>query len=358
MAMQRNYFTVLFFLKKSKLLKNGEAPICMRITINGKRAEVQIKRSIDVTKWNTQKECAIGREKKYQEINHYLDTIRTKILQIHRELEQDGKPITADIIKNIYYGEHSTPKMLLEVFQEHNSEYRELMNKEYAEGTVLRYERTARYLKEFISEQYKLADIPLKSINYEFITKFEHFIKIQKNCAQNATVKYLKNLKKIIKTALIKKWITDDPFAEIHFKQTKCNREFLNEMELRKIINKDFDIQRLQTVRDIFIFCCFPVCRFDGVYIGAHSRTAFTEMKKDGFVIRPLFSDFLHSVSILSCQRDNRLFSGLVLHEVCYCTFTYLLSNFFSHILLFKLDMTGSVEPVFQFLTGPAVLCQ
>ena len=55
MAMQRNYFTVLFFLKKSKLLKNGEAPICMRITINGKRAEVQIKRSIDVTKWNTQK---------------------------------------------------------------------------------------------------------------------------------------------------------------------------------------------------------------------------------------------------------------------------------------------------------------
>ena len=139
------------------------------------------------------------------------------------------------------------------------------MNKEYAEGTVLRYERTARYLKEFISEQYKLADIPLKSINYEFITKFEHFIKIQKNCAQNATVKYLKNLKKIIKTALIKKWITDDPFAEIHFKQTKCNREFLNEMELRKIINKDFDIQRLQTVRDIFIFCCFTGLAFTDV---------------------------------------------------------------------------------------------
>lgn len=103
MAMQRNYFTVLFFLKKSKLLKNGEAPICMRITINGKRAEIQIKRGIDVAKWNAQKECAIGKERKYQEINHYLDTIRTKILQIHRELEQDGKPITADIIKNLLW---------------------------------------------------------------------------------------------------------------------------------------------------------------------------------------------------------------------------------------------------------------
>ena len=57
MAMQRNYFTVLFFLKKSKLLKNGEAPICMRITVNGKRAEVQIKRSVEIEKWNSQKEC-------------------------------------------------------------------------------------------------------------------------------------------------------------------------------------------------------------------------------------------------------------------------------------------------------------
>lgn len=36
-------------------------------------------------------------------------------------------------------------------------------------------------------------------------------------------------------------------------------------MELRKIINKDFDIQRLQTVRDIFIFCCFTGLAFTDV---------------------------------------------------------------------------------------------
>ena len=67
MAMQRNYFTVLFFLKKSKLLKNGEAPICMRIAVNGKRAEVQIKRSVEIEKWNSQKECAIGKDRKHME---------------------------------------------------------------------------------------------------------------------------------------------------------------------------------------------------------------------------------------------------------------------------------------------------
>lgn len=263
--MQNNSFSVLFFIKKSKLLKNGEAPICMRITVNSKRAEVQVKRSVEPDKWNHLKGCAVGKDRKHQEINLYLETVRNRVFQIHRQLEADGKPITAVTIKNIFYGGYDSPKMLIETFNEHNQEYRELMDKEYAKGTVLRYERTVRYLVEFMREQYNCADIPLKSINYEFITKFEHFIKTQKGCAQNATIKYLKNLKKITKTAILKKWINEDPFADIHFKQTKTNRDFLNESELRRIIAKDIDIERLQTVRDIFIFCSFTGLAFTDV---------------------------------------------------------------------------------------------
>ena len=59
MRMKRNYFSVLFFIKKSKLLKNREVPVCLLITVNGQRAEVQIKRSIDTRKWNNRKECTV-----------------------------------------------------------------------------------------------------------------------------------------------------------------------------------------------------------------------------------------------------------------------------------------------------------
>lgn len=52
----------------------------MRITVNGQRAEIQIKRSVDISKWNSQKECAIGKERKSMELNHYLDTVRMKVL--------------------------------------------------------------------------------------------------------------------------------------------------------------------------------------------------------------------------------------------------------------------------------------
>ena len=179
--------------------------------------------------------------------------------------EQDGKPITADILKRRYYGEGDSPKMLLEVFREHNRKYRELMGKDYVAGTVLRYERTARYLEELLQKEYGMNDIPLKEINHEFITKFEHYVKTEKSCAQNAAVKYLKNLKKIIKAALVNKWITDDPFLEIHFKQTRTNRAFLTEEELGILLKKEFTIPRLQTVRDIFVFCALTGLAFTDV---------------------------------------------------------------------------------------------
>ena len=263
--MERNYFSILFFIKRTKLLKNGEAPICLRITVNGKRAEVQIKRSVEVNKWNNQKECARGRDNKTLELNHYLETVRTKILRIHRQLEQDNKPITAEILKCHYYGESETPKMLLEVFKEHNQKCSELIGKDYVRATVMYYERTARYLSEFIKQNHRLSDIPLKDIDYNFIQAFEHFVKTVKNCQQNATVKHLKNFKRIIRIALLNHWIISDPFAEIHFKQTPTNRDFLLEEELQLILRKQFNIPRLETVKDIFIFCCFTGLAFTDV---------------------------------------------------------------------------------------------
>ncbi len=263
--MKRNYFSVLFFIKKSKLLKNGEAPVCLRITVNGQRAEVQIKRSVNIRKWNNKKECAVGKDRQSQELNHYIDTVRTRILQIHRELEMDGKPITAEIIKQQYYGENNKPKMLLEVFNEHNKKCRDLLGKDYVLGTVLRYERTVTYLSEYMKKDYRISDIPIRELDQAFITGFEHFIKTEKSCAQNATVKYLKNLKRITRIALANKWMDTDPFFDIQFKYTPTNREFLIEEEIRLLLEKEFAIARLEVVRDIFVFCCFSGLAFTDV---------------------------------------------------------------------------------------------
>ena len=53
--MARKTFNVLFFIKKARLLKNGEAPVCMRITVNGCMVDVLVKRSCPVNLWNQAK---------------------------------------------------------------------------------------------------------------------------------------------------------------------------------------------------------------------------------------------------------------------------------------------------------------
>ena len=61
--MARKSFSVLFFIKKAKLLKNGEAPVCMRITVNGCMVDISIKRSCPVNLWNQAKENSKGKDR-------------------------------------------------------------------------------------------------------------------------------------------------------------------------------------------------------------------------------------------------------------------------------------------------------
>lgn len=86
---RRSTLSVLFYIKRQKLLKNGEAPICMRITVDKRKAEIMIKRSVPVTLWNQQKECSKGKDRNSTELNHYINTVRAKVLQIHRNRMQE-----------------------------------------------------------------------------------------------------------------------------------------------------------------------------------------------------------------------------------------------------------------------------
>lgn len=63
-------FSMLFWLKLSKA-KNGEAPLYARITVNGKRAEISLKRKIKIINWNATKNRVKGTNLEARTINEY-----------------------------------------------------------------------------------------------------------------------------------------------------------------------------------------------------------------------------------------------------------------------------------------------
>lgn len=252
--MARKSFSVLFFIKKGKLLKNGEAPVCMRITVNGCMVDISIKRSCPVNLWNQAKENSKGKDRMSAELNHYLEITRSHVHQIYRELETSGKVITVDLVRKLFYGVEEDNKTLLQVFREHNEQSRKLIGKDFVSKTVQRYETTTRYLEEFIKKEYQLSDIALNNLEANFISKFDAFLKIEKGCAQNSAITRLKNLKKIIRIALENDWIKKDPFAYYRFKLEETDPEFLTMDEIKIILAKEFTIKRVEQVRDVFVF--------------------------------------------------------------------------------------------------------
>lgn len=105
-------------------------------------------------------------------------------------------------------------------------------------------------------------DLSLREVTPLFIRDFEHFLKTERKCCHNTTTKYMRNFKKIIRIALTNGWLKADPFANVKFHLDDVDMDFLTEEELNTVINKQFDFERLQQVKDVYLFCCFTGLAF------------------------------------------------------------------------------------------------
>lgn len=249
--------SLLFYIKKSKADEHGKANIYLRITLDGRRAECSIHRKIHSSEWNTKTQLALGNSMAAQEINRELGVIKNKIYSIQHQFQREEKEYTAIDLRDAYLGKDKTQKMLLEIFQEHNTEVESLIGKDFAAGTAERYRTCKKHVASFIKTTYKKNDIPVQNIDHRFITGLEYYLKTTRKCAHNSAIKYITNFKKIIRIAHANDWIDKDPFLHWKAKLKIVDREFLSEEEIQKIINLDLKMERLDQVRDIFIFCCF-----------------------------------------------------------------------------------------------------
>ena len=261
--MERTTFGLLFYIRRDKTNKKGEAPVFMRLTINGERADASIKRFIEPHAWNSAKGKANEKSRGGKDLNLYLDAISANILRIQRDLELDKKEVSAQIILNRYLGkEQSDRHTLMEVFRAHNEKCRALSGISLAPGTVIRYETSLRLTEAFLRTTYKKEDCYLDEITHQFVEDYDFYLRTVRRCCHNTTTKYLLNFKKIIRIALAKGWMKKDPFAQVHFHFEPGEREFLEKQELKVLLNKEITITRLAQVRDIFCFCCLTGLAF------------------------------------------------------------------------------------------------
>ena len=261
----KKLFNQIFFLKKSKSGATGLSTIYLRITVDGKRTEISTQRQCDHRKWISQAGRVNGKTEETRTLNNYLDTVEHRIYDIHKELIAGDIEITGELIKSKFIGISERPRMLVEIYKYHNEQFANLVGKEFSVGTLKKFKTALSSLEAFINWKFNKSDISINFLNYQFITDYEFYLKAVRGLQHNSAMGIIKKLKKIVRQCVANDWLDKDPFMNYKIKTNETKRAFLLEDELKIIADKQFQIERLTQVRDIFLFSCFTGLSYSDV---------------------------------------------------------------------------------------------
>lgn len=253
-----NTFGVHFILRMNKE-KDGSAPVYTRIVVNGNRIEIALKKSVKVTDWNPSKGMAKPKNDSLKMLNSYLEQVRGTLAGYYQELILAKKLVTPSLIKNKFLGVEEQECTLRALMDYHNLHMKEVL----APGTIKNYFTTAKYLKEFIALQFKKEDIYLSELDYQFLSKFEYFLRKyqptdhHKGMENNGVMKHLERFRKMVRLGVKLGWMKKNPFEMFKLKMQKVDRGYLTQEELFSVEQKDFEVQRIQYAKDLFVFSCY-----------------------------------------------------------------------------------------------------
>jgi len=251
-------FSIVLFTRKSRSMVN-KLSIYARITVNGKRSEISLKRTVLAKSWDISKSRGRGSSYSSRVLNSYLNQEYNRLLDCHKQLLEEDKVISSKTIKSRYLGDDNTRKTLNDLLHYHNTNMVSVLK----QGTIKNYYTTEKYLQKFLNQKLKTNDIYLKQLNYRFICDFEHYLRNYKNAqkkfmlSNNGVMKHLERFKKMINLAVKLEWMLKNPFKKIHLHYDKYDRAYLTERELELLECIHYRNERLERVKDCFIFSCY-----------------------------------------------------------------------------------------------------
>ncbi|MCM0347361.1 site-specific integrase [Bacteroides fragilis] len=262
----RSTFRILFYPKKGAPLKNGKLPIMLRITIDGDKVEFSTKLEIEGKKWDTRTGKVSGRTPVANEMNLKLDRIRVELNSHYDKFREVGSYPTPLMLKNAYLGIQAKSHTMLNIFKKIVDEKKKLLGVSIVKSTCDKYELVYHRLQEYIKQEYQNNDLPLSSIDDDFVNGFERYLRADKKIGHNATAKMMQKLKTATNYAKAHGMLSIDPFYDTKITFKNVDVPYLTLEELRAIMDKDIQNDRLRRVRDIFVFSCFTGLAYSDTY--------------------------------------------------------------------------------------------
>ena len=149
---RKHTFSLLSFVREHRKNRQGQLPVFLRITVNGKRRELSAKTYVDPTKWNAGKGRVKGSSDECRRLNNTIESFEFRAREVYNNLVEKGRIVTAVIIKNEITGIEHKQRTLVQAFDQFVREIELKIGNEYAEGTVKNWKVTQRHLKQYLQD--------------------------------------------------------------------------------------------------------------------------------------------------------------------------------------------------------------
>ena len=265
--MIRSTFKQLFYINRQKMKKNGKCPVMGRVTLDGKVSQYATGLEANPDLWNpeTGRAACIGRKAEslgadekeaFRALNRELDKLELRTSEAYKANVALGY-VSAEIIKNAVTGKNAPKETLLALFDEHNEEFAGHVGIDRVRHCYIRYLTTRKHVASFLEYKYGIADIPLRSLDMQFMDDFEFYLSTVRRITVGTSNAYLINLHKVAKLAVKQHTLKRDPFLGYKIKSVPSKHRFLTGEQFSKLLNAELNTYRLCHTRDLFVFSCF-----------------------------------------------------------------------------------------------------
>jgi site-specific recombinase XerD len=238
----------LTFITRHQSVNKEILTLYCRITRNKQVREIMLPLQVN-NKWE-----------RSRSVLNYLEKVKKELSEIHLNLlTQDIEP-TAEKIKQAYLDTKKTIVVSV-VFKDYINTYLspKVRSGEIQEETITVMGYTVNHLKNFLVTKHGTEDIDAKAITRAFIAEFESYLRFHDNIKSqhNSVMKHLQRMKRVFEYAVrVRESIPKNPFDGYEIKKVRTEAVYLTADELKRIINKKGLNERLEKVRDIFVFQC------------------------------------------------------------------------------------------------------
>lgn len=253
----RSTYRILFYLKHGADASDGTLPLMCRITIDGEATSFSCKVRVPAANWNAKLERLQSKTPEAEKVNIVLDSMRARLYSIYFEQMQSKGYATPMAVKRNFLGIDMKQKTLLKFFEGHVSMLSREVGYRYSRSTFNRYSIVSRYLASYITDVYRVSDLPMGEMDLDFINGFAEYLMKAKGCETNTVWCYMAALKHIVALAVGDGLVKKNPFLGYRNRFVQVDRGYLTKDELVRLSKYREKTPIDGLIRDMFLFSCF-----------------------------------------------------------------------------------------------------